>query len=62
MQHRPQRITVVGAGYVGLVTGACLASIGHRVVVVDRDEGRIDGIRRGLMPIYEAGLAALVAA
>lgn len=61
MQHRPQHITVVGAGYVGLVTGACLASIGHRVVVVDRDQRRIDGIRGGLMPIYEAGLAPLVA-
>lgn len=60
MQHRSQRITIVGAGYVGLVTGACLASIGHRVVVVDRDLGRIDGIRGGIMPIYEAGLAALV--
>lgn len=61
MQHRPKRITVVGAGYVGLVTGACLAAIGHEIVVVDRDQGRIDGIRAGLMPIYEAGLADLVA-
>ncbi|WP_296577081.1 UDP-glucose/GDP-mannose dehydrogenase family protein [Phreatobacter sp.] len=60
MQHRSQRITVVGAGYVGLVTGACLASIGHEVVVVDRDAGRIAGLEAGVMPIYEAGLAALV--
>jgi len=61
MQHRAKPITVIGAGYVGLVTGACLAAIGHRVVMVDRDAGRIAGLRAGRMPIYEDGLAALVA-
>lgn len=60
MQHVAMPITVVGAGYVGLVTGACLAGIGHRVTVVDRDEGRIAGLRAGRMPIYEEGLAELV--
>ena len=55
------RITIVGAGYVGLVTGACLAGIGHDVIVVDRDAERIAGLKAGQMPIYEAGLDHLVA-
>ena len=49
-------IGVVGAGYVGLVTGACLAHIGHRVTCVDKDAGRIEELRKGRMPIYEPGL------
>ncbi|WP_163367976.1 2-dehydropantoate 2-reductase N-terminal domain-containing protein, partial [Enterobacter hormaechei] len=49
-------ITIVGAGYVGLVTGACLAGIGHAVTVVDRDLARIAALKRGVMPIYETGL------
>ncbi|CEJ15028.1 UDP-glucose 6-dehydrogenase TuaD [bacterium YEK0313] len=55
------RITIVGAGYVGLVTGVCLAEIGHEVVIVDRDAERIAGLKVGRMPIYEAGLDRLVA-
>ncbi|MDP8973535.1 MAG: UDP-glucose/GDP-mannose dehydrogenase family protein [Actinomycetota bacterium] len=54
-------VGVVGAGYVGLVTGACLAQVGHRVVCVDRDEGRVGELREGRMPIYEPGLEELVA-
>jgi UDPglucose 6-dehydrogenase len=54
-------VGVVGAGYVGLVTGACLAHIGHRVVCVDRDEGRVAELREGRMPIYEPGLEELAA-
>ncbi|MCZ0735305.1 UDP-glucose dehydrogenase family protein [Phreatobacter sp. AB_2022a] len=54
------RITIVGAGYVGLVTGACLAETGHEVVIVDRDAERIGGLKIGRMPIYEAGLERLV--
>ena len=46
-------VGVVGAGYVGLVTGACLAHVGHRVVCVDRDEERVAELREGRMPIYE---------
>jgi UDPglucose 6-dehydrogenase len=46
---------------VGLVTGACLAHVGHRVVCVDRDEGRVAELREGRMPIYEPGLEELVA-
>jgi UDPglucose 6-dehydrogenase len=54
-------VGVVGAGYVGLVTGACLAHIGHRVVCVDRDEERIADLREGRIPFYEPGLEDLVA-
>ena len=54
-------VGVVGAGYVGLVTGACLAHIGHRVVCMDTDEERVAGLEQGRMPIYEPGLAELVA-
>jgi UDPglucose 6-dehydrogenase len=49
-------VGVVGCGYAGLVTGACLAHLGHRVVCVDKDEGRIRGLKEGRMPIYEPGL------
>ena len=53
-------VGVVGSGYVGLVTGACLSHLGHRVVCVDRDEERIRGLRSGRMPLYEPGLEELV--
>ena len=55
-------LCVIGAGYVGLVSGACLADFGHDVVCVDRDAARIDLLRRGGVPIFEPGLEALVAA
>jgi UDPglucose 6-dehydrogenase len=54
-------VAVIGTGYVGLVTGACLAEIGHRVVCVDRDVKKIQTLRRGKMPLYEPGLAEVVA-
>ena len=54
------RIGMVGAGYVGLVSGACFSEFGIETVVVDRDESRIARLRAGEMPIYEPGLAALV--
>lgn len=54
------KIAIIGAGYVGLVSGACLAEFGHHVTCVDKDEARIAGLERGEMPIYEPGLAALV--
>ncbi len=56
------KITMIGAGYVGLVSGACLADFGHEVVCVDLDQSKIDALLRGAMPIYEPGLAELVAA
>jgi len=56
------KITIVGAGYVGLVTGVCLADFGHDVICVDKDQARIAALLRGEMPIYEPGLAELVAA
>jgi UDPglucose 6-dehydrogenase len=55
------RIAVVGAGYVGLVSGACLADFGHVVTLADKDEARITALINGEIPIYEPGLDALVA-
>jgi UDPglucose 6-dehydrogenase len=56
-----KQICVVGVGYVGLVTAACFADLGNRVIALDIDEKRIDGLKRGEMPIYEPGLEELVA-
>ncbi len=55
------RVVVVGAGYVGLTTAACLAHLGHRVVAVDVDEERVAALARGRVPILEEGLEQLVA-
>ena len=55
------RVAMIGAGYVGLVSGACLADFGHSVVCVDKDPDRIAGLDAGRMPIYEPGLSGLVA-
>jgi UDPglucose 6-dehydrogenase len=56
-----RRIAVVGSGYVGLTTGACLASLGHRVVCADVDEGKVARLCTGEVPILEPGLPELVA-
>jgi UDPglucose 6-dehydrogenase len=56
------RIAMVGAGYVGLVSGACFADFGHEVVCVDHDAAKIAALRAGLSPFYEPGLSELVAA
>jgi len=55
------RIAMIGSGYVGLVSGACFADFGHVVTCVDKDPGKIAALSRGEMPIFEPGLAELVA-
>ena len=55
------RITVIGCGYVGLVTGACLAEAGHEVTCTDNDQERIATLNSGVVPIYEPYLDALLA-
>jgi UDPglucose 6-dehydrogenase len=54
------RIAVIGTGYVGLVSGACFSDFGHHVICVDKDAGKIEALERGVMPIFEPGLGALV--
>ena len=49
-------ITIVGTGYVGLVTGACLAEFGNNVLCIDTDDEKITALRNGNVPIYEPGL------
>jgi UDPglucose 6-dehydrogenase len=56
------RVTMIGSGYVGLVSGACFADFGHEVVCVDKDQSKIDALLSGIMPIFEPGLDQLVAA
>ncbi|RVQ66495.1 UDP-glucose/GDP-mannose dehydrogenase family protein [Croceicoccus ponticola] len=55
------KIAMVGSGYVGLVSGACFADFGHEVVCIDNDPAKIEALEAGIMPIYEPGLAELVA-
>jgi UDPglucose 6-dehydrogenase len=54
------KLSIFGAGYVGLVTGACLAEVGHDVVCTDIDERKIDRLENGVLPIWEPGLGAIV--
>jgi UDPglucose 6-dehydrogenase len=56
------RIAMIGTGYVGLVSGACIADFGHHVVCVDKDASKIEALDRGEIPIYEPGLQDLVRA
>ncbi len=55
------RVAMIGTGYVGLVSGACFADFGHDVICVDKDTAKISALERGELPIYEPGLAELVA-
>ena len=54
------RVAMIGAGYVGLVSGACFADFGHQVTCIDKDAARIAALKRGEIPIFEPGLAELV--
>ncbi|KIQ95930.1 UDP-glucose/GDP-mannose dehydrogenase family protein [Lysobacter sp. A03] len=56
------RVSIFGTGYVGLVTGTCLAEVGHEVICVDIDQAKVDGLKRGEVSIFEPGLAPMVRA
>ena len=56
------RVAIFGTGYVGLVTGTCLAEVGHQVICVDIDQAKVDGLNSGIIPIYEPGLEPMVKA
>ena len=54
------RVTMIGAGYVGFVSGACFADFGHQVTCIDKDAAKIAALKRGEIPIFEPGFSELV--
>lgn len=60
MSNPSIKLSIIGSGYVGLVTGACFSEVGHQVVCVDNDPRKLDALRAGQIPIYEPGLEDLV--
>lgn len=58
--HRKMKISIVGTGYVGLVTGVALSDIGHQVTCIDIDERKVEKMRQGISPIFEPGLEELM--
>ena len=53
-------LSIIGSGYVGLVTGACFADVGHNVICVDNDPRKVESLRQGKVPIYEPGLEEII--